>query len=77
MTTSTPTRSRIRLDDVRNLATIDPATLASLWDIDYDTVIKGLRNGEIPGFRVGRRWRIPVPRLLAMLGDAGPASGAA
>jgi excisionase family DNA binding protein len=62
----------LTLASVRDRATITPVELAELldMDMDMDSVLKALRNGELPGFKVGRLWRIPVPKVLALLGDA-------
>lgn len=58
----------IDLDSIRSRATISAPELARLLDLDHDSTLKALHAGELPGFRVGRLWRIPVPSLLAKLG---------
>lgn len=58
----------VTLDEIRTRATISAHEAAALLGIDHDSVLKALRRGEIPGFRVGRLWRVPVPKLLAQLG---------
>lgn len=64
---ATALSDRITIDDIRGRATITPDEVASLFDLDPDSVLKALRLGELPGFRVGRLWRVPVPKLLALL----------
>ena len=55
------------LDSIRSRATLDTNELAALLNMDRDSVLKALRNGELPGLKIGRLWRIPVPKLLALL----------
>ena len=48
------------------------ANLADILDVNLQTVQKLLQNGELPGFKVGRRWYVVGRDLLAM----GQAKGA-
>ena len=76
MTSSQP---RLTLDQIKDRATIDAYEFANLFAMDHDSALKAMRNGEVPAFKVGRLWRVPVPKLLAMLGcaEAEPAQEAA
>jgi excisionase family DNA binding protein len=60
----------LNLQSLRERVFITAAEAADLYQLDMDTTLKCLRNGEIPGFKVGRQWRIPAAKLLALLGDA-------
>lgn len=64
--------SHLTLDQIKNRATISLAELGSLFGIDEDSASKAVRSGQVPAFRIGRLWRIPVPKLLAMLGHQEP-----
>lgn len=44
--------------------------VAALLETDPRTVLRGIEAGDIPAVKVGRVWRIPVPKLKAMLGLA-------
>ncbi|HEV2344340.1 MAG TPA: helix-turn-helix domain-containing protein [Actinocrinis sp.] len=63
----TASSDRITIDDIRTLPTITPKQACGVLDMDMDSVLKALRNGELPGFKIGRLWKIPVPKLLALL----------
>jgi excisionase family DNA binding protein len=61
----------LTLDSLRDRVFLTTAEAAELYQLDMDTVLKCLRTGEIPGFKVGRQWRIPAAKVLALLsGDA-------
>lgn len=49
-------------------ATISVEELSRLFGVSLGSARKAVRNGEVPALRLGVRWLIPVPRLLAMLG---------
>lgn len=61
------------LDELRQsgLATIDVETAAELLGVGRGLGYSLARAGELPGaIRLGRRWRVSVPRLIrALEGD--------
>lgn len=59
------------LDDVRGRGAIPlwPDT-GRILGIGKDATYAAARAGEIPTLRFGRRILVPVPKLLAMLGEA-------
>jgi excisionase family DNA binding protein len=63
----TEARDMRNLDSIRDRATISATELGALLNLDMDSTRKALRNGELPAFKVGGLWRIPVPKLLALL----------
>jgi excisionase family DNA binding protein len=71
------------LDALRGHATIpvwrrpgDPApSLASVLGLSKGAVWAGVHAGQLPARRVGRRWLVPVPALLAWLGATEPRAG--
>lgn len=48
-------------------ATVSRTEVARLFGVDPRTVTQGIRSGEIPSIRIGRRVVIPREPLLAML----------
>lgn len=64
----------VAIPDDRLFATA-PET-AGVLHLDHRTVLRGLEAGEIPGFKVGRVWRVPTAwlREQATLGGATKAS---
>ena len=46
--------------------------LAALMQLDPRTVRRGIEGGSIPSIRVGRSTRIPVPKILALIGLVHP-----
>lgn len=59
--------------DPRSLSsrlTLKVPEAAALLGID-DSAYRAVANGDIPALRVGRRWLVPVGRLLELLGDGG------
>jgi excisionase family DNA binding protein len=50
---------------------LTPAQLAAEYQVSTGTILRRLRAGEIPGFMVGRFWRIDPDDLAAW--KAGPA----
>jgi hypothetical protein len=58
---------RVSLDEIRNFAVVDTRIAGDLLCLDHDSILKALRKGDIPGFKIGNVWRIPVPQLLRML----------
>lgn len=59
------------LTELRNSdrATVSVEEAAALLGISLGSARKAVRNGEVPALRLGSRWLVPVPKLLAMLGD--------
>ncbi len=45
----------------------NPDEVAEMLKLDRKTVYEGLKRGEIPGRRVGRRWIIPHAALIEWL----------
>ncbi len=46
---------------------IGPAKVADKIGVANSTVLQLLRNGELPGFKIGKRWLIPVKALEAWI----------
>lgn len=60
------------LDDVRGKAVIRVwPEAAELLGLSKASAYRAAESGQIPTLRLGRRLLVPVPRLLAMLGDEG------
>lgn len=57
------------LDDVRGRATITVPEAGVLLGIGRDAAYAAARSGDLPTLRLGRRVVVPVPRLLAWLGE--------
>lgn len=74
------TVTRLTLTEIRGLATISVPEAGALLDIGRDAAYAAADRGEIPTLRLGRSLRVPVPRLLELLGmpltdsEPGPAS---
>jgi excisionase family DNA binding protein len=62
----------ITLDELRNRATITVPEMAKVLGIGRDQAYAAIKNGELPALPIGRTLRVPVPRLLALLGDVTP-----
>lgn len=45
-----------------------PAEVGELLDMKQNTVIVAVRNGELPGFYIGSRVRIPTAKIAELLG---------
>jgi len=43
--------------------------LAGILGISRGSAYEGVRRGELPGLRVGKRWLVPVARVAALLGE--------
>jgi excisionase family DNA binding protein len=43
---------------------------APMLRLDVATIRHGLERGEIPGFRVGQQWRIPMSWIRQQAGQA-------
>ena len=48
--------------------------VAGLLGISRDLAYKMARSGELPTVQLGRRYVVPVPKLLALLGEPSSAS---
>lgn len=57
------------LDDIRCRPTISIAETAQVLHIGLNQTYAAARAGEIPILRLGRTYRVPVPALLALLGE--------
>lgn len=62
------TGAPLTLDDLRGRIFLTAAETAGVYRLDMDTCLKALRNGEIPGRKIGHQWRIPAAQVLALLG---------
>ena len=63
------TGAPLTLDDLRGRIFLTAAETAGVYGLDMDTTLKALRNGQIPGFKIGHQWRVPAAKVLALLGD--------
>lgn len=71
-TDNTPTNSRVRLtlDDVRGRATISVEEAAAVLGLSRGHAYAEARSGgSFPVMRIGRRYLVPVPALIAWLGE--------
>lgn len=66
MTSPTP---NITTTHLHGRATISVEEAGRLLGIGRSAAYEAIRRGEIPHLRIGRRYRVPVPRLLALLGS--------
>lgn len=62
------------LDALRGRATLTVPEAGRILGIGRDAAYRAALSGEIPTLRLGRRIVVPVPRLLALLGE-GPDGG--
>lgn len=56
------------LDSIRGEATIDVPTAGRVLNMGRSQAYAAARRGQIPTLQFGRSLRVPVPRLLALLG---------
>ena len=61
---STPT-----LEDLHGRPTITVPEAGRVLSIGRDAAYRAAATGQIPTLRLGRRLVVPVPKLLALLGD--------
>ena len=54
--------------DLAGRMTMSVEETASFLRIGRSAAYEAVHRGEIPHVRIGRRYLVPVPRLLAMLG---------
>ncbi|MFT4280565.1 helix-turn-helix domain-containing protein [Microbacterium sp.] len=60
----------LTLDDIRSRATLDIEEAAALLGISRLSAYRQARSGEsFPVKRIGRRLLVPVPALIAWLGE--------
>jgi excisionase family DNA binding protein len=59
----------ITTEHLAGRATISVEEAGRLLGIGRSAAYEAIRRGEIPHLRIGRRYLVPVPRLLALLGD--------
>ncbi len=52
-------------------ATVEPPEIAAVMGIGINSVYEGLRTGEIPSLRVGRRWIVNRRRFMTWFEGAG------
>jgi excisionase family DNA binding protein len=64
MEATTPTYTAA---DLSGRVTISVEEAAQLLSIGRSAAYAALHRGQIPHVRIGRRYLVPVPRLLAML----------
>lgn len=68
--TTTEAPARLTIEHVRGRATITIDEVADLLSISRASAYAAARRGDqFPVLRMGRRLLVPVPRLLAWLGD--------
>ena len=69
----THTDPKITKPDLANRLTISVEEAAQVLSIGRSAAYEAVHRGDIPHVRIGRRYLVPVPRLLAMLGtDSAP-----
>jgi hypothetical protein len=61
-------RGRLRIADIADLPTIDVPVAGQLLGIGRDAAYAAAAAGQIPVLKLGRSLRVPVPKLLEMLG---------
>ena len=49
-------------------ATLSAAEVSALTGLGRATVYEGLRNGDLPGMQIGKRWVISRKRIQDLLG---------
>ena len=60
----------ITLDQIRGRPTISVREAAQVLGVGRDAAYDAAARGEIPVLRLGRALRVPVPRLLELLGES-------
>lgn len=59
----------LTLADIRDRATLSITETAELLEMGINQAYAAAREGTIPTLRLGRSYRVPVPALLALLGE--------
>ena len=57
------------LEEIRTQLTIDIPTTARALGVSNDNAYAAAKAGTIPTLKLGRRIVVPVPALLALLGE--------
>lgn len=60
--------ARVTISDIANLPTVTVPVAGQVLGIGRDASYAAAARGEIPTLRLGRSLRVPVARLLEMLG---------
>jgi len=63
--------SAVTIADIADLPTVDVPTAGQVLGIGRDASYAAAARGEIPTLRLGRSLRVPVPKLLELLGVPG------
>jgi excisionase family DNA binding protein len=71
------TMNSLRESNSEQSATLTVEQAAGLLGISRGLAYEGVRRGEIPSIRIGRRMLVPRHALLVLLGDASPTGDAA
>lgn len=64
------TAQEITVNDLRGRTVITVEEAAAVLGIGRTAAYEAVRRGQVPALRLGRRVLVPVPRLLALLGEA-------
>lgn len=59
----------LRLEDIRGRATVSVEQAGQVLGFSRGASYAAAKRGELPTIRMGRRIVVPVPALLAMLGE--------
>ncbi|MGC0271720.1 hypothetical protein ACO0LV_01835 [Pseudactinotalea sp. Z1739] len=59
----------LTVGDVRDRATITVPEAGRLMGVGRDIAYRAAATGQIPTLKLGRRLVVPVPRLLALIGE--------
>jgi hypothetical protein len=59
----------LTLSEIRERATIDVESAGRVLGLGRVSAYRAVREGTIPSLRIGRRLVVPVPRLLALIGE--------
>lgn len=57
------------LDDIRGRATLTPEEASGLLGMGMRQTYAALKDGSLPSIRLSRRYLVPVPALLRLLGE--------
>ncbi len=58
----------MNIDEIKGRATVTVVEAGAVLGIGRDAAYAAAARGEIPVLKLGRALRVPVPRLLLMLG---------
>jgi hypothetical protein len=62
------TGAHITIAEIAHLPTVSVPQAGTLLGIGRDASYEAVKRGQIPTLTLGRSLRVPVPKLLAMLG---------